>query len=75
MRKLLGRPKYLNDKPVGRSNLLPKDLAEEERRPLPTPARLSDRSARFGLQPTSGRPLQPEGLVKTPLSTMTRFSN
>ena len=62
--QLTGRPNYLNDRPEGRSNHRPKGLAKEERRPLPTPARLSNRSARFGLQPVSGRPLRPEGLAK-----------
>ena len=66
-RKLLGRPKYLNDRPEGLSNLRLEGLAEEERRPLPTPARLSDRkknNARFRLQPAFGWPLRPEGLAK-----------
>ena len=72
---LLGWPKQLNDRLEGRSNLQPEGLAEEERRPLLTPAHLSDRSARFGLQPTSGRPLRPEGLAKTPLPTPTHVSN
>ena len=67
----MGRPKYLNDRPEGRSNHRPEGLAEEERRPLPTPARHSDRSARFSLQPASGRPLRPEGLAKTLLPTPT----
>ena len=40
--QLLGRPKYLDDRPEGRSNLRSEGLAEEERRPLPTPAHLSD---------------------------------
>ena len=62
--QLMGRPKYLNNRPEGRSNHRPKGLAEEERRPLPTPTRLSDRSARFGLQSASGQPLRPEGLAK-----------
>ena len=43
--QLMGRPKYLNDRPEGQSNLRPKGLAEEERRQLPTPAHLSDRKA------------------------------
>ena len=43
--QLLGRPKYLNDRPEGRSNLRPEGLAKEEQRSLPTPARLSDRKA------------------------------
>ena len=73
--QLLGRPKYLNDRPEGRSNLRPKGLAEEEWHPLPTLARLSDRSARFDLQLAFGRPLRPEGLAKTQLPTPTRFSD
>ena len=43
--QLLGQPKYLNKRLEGRSNLRPEGLAEEERRPLPTPARLSDQKA------------------------------
>ena len=43
--QLMGRPKYLNDGPKGRSNLRPEDLAKEEWRPLPTLARLSDQKA------------------------------
>ena len=62
--QLLGRPKYLNSRPEGRSNFRSKSLAEEERRPLPTPAHLSGRNARFGLQPATGRSLRPEGLAK-----------
>ena len=62
--QLMGRPKYLNDRPEGRSNLRPEGLAEEEWHPLPTLARLSDRSAHFGLQPTFGWPLRLEGLAK-----------
>ena len=50
-------------------------MAEEERRLLPTPTHLSDRSAHFGLQPASGWPLRPEGLAKTLLSTLTRVSD
>ena len=56
--QLMGRPKYLNSRPEGRSKFRPESLAEEEWRPLPTPARLSDRKAslrrniaRFGLRP------------------------
>ena len=66
--QLMGRPKYLNDRPEGRSNHRPEGLAEEERRPFLTPAHLSDRSARFGLQPASGWPLRPEGLAKSTAS-------
>ena len=44
-RKLLGRPKYLNNRLEGRSNLRPEGLAKEKQRSLPTPARLSDRKA------------------------------
>ena len=62
--QLLGRPKYLNNRPEGRSNHRPDDLAEEERRPFLTPAHLSDWSARFGLQSAFGWPLRPEGLAK-----------
>ena len=62
--QLMGRPKHLNDRPEGQSNLRPEGLVEEERRPLPTPAHLFDRSARFGLQPASGQTLRPEGLAK-----------
>ena len=47
--QLLGQPKYLDNRPEGRSNLRLEGLAKEERRPLLTLARLSDRSARFGL--------------------------
>ena len=39
-------------------------MAKEEWHPLLTPACLSDRSARFSLQPSSGWPLRPEGLAK-----------
>ena len=42
---------------------------------LPTPAHLSDWSARYGLQPASGRPLRPEGLAKALLLTLTRVSD
>ena len=73
--QLLGRPKYLNNRPEGRSNHRPEGLAEEERRPFLTPAHLSNWSARFGFQPASERPLRPEGLAKTPLLTPTRFSD
>ena len=73
--QLMGRPKYLNDRPEGRSNLRPEDLAEEEQRPFPILAHLSDQSARFGLQPASGRPLRPESLAKTPLPTPIRVSD
>ena len=80
--QLMGWPKHLNDMPEGQSNLRPEGLAEEERRPLLTPARLSDRKAlrrrnntRFRHRPTSGRPLRLEGLAKTPLPTPTRFSD
>ena len=52
--QLMGRPKYLNNRPERRSNRRPEGLAKEERRPLPILARLSDQSTRFGLQPTSG---------------------
>ena len=52
----------------GAPNLRPEGLAEEERRPLPTPALLSDRkaslkrnNARFKLWPASGPPLGPKG--------------
>jgi len=45
--QLLGWPKYLNDRPEGRSNLRPEGLSKEERRPLPTMARLSDRKDSF----------------------------
>ena len=62
--QLLGRLKYLNDRLERRSNLRPEGLIEEEWHPLLTLARLSDRSARFGLQPASGRPLRPEGLAR-----------
>ena len=55
--QLMGRPKNLDDRPKGQSDLRPEGLAKEERRPLSTPARLSDWSARFGLQPASGWPL------------------
>ena len=48
--QLMGRPKYLNDRPEGRSNLRPGGLAEEERRPL------SD----------SGPPLRPEHSLQSP---------
>ena len=41
-----------NDRPQGRSNLRPEGLAEEERRPFLTPARLSDRKASL---PTTAR--------------------
>ena len=40
--QLMGRPKYLNNKPEGRSNHRLEGLAKEERCPLPTPARLFD---------------------------------
>ena len=60
----MGRPKYLNNGSEGRSNHRSEGLAKEERRLFPTPAHISDRSARFGLQPASERPLQPEGLAK-----------
>ena len=43
--QLLDRPKHLNNRPEGQSNLRPGGLAEEERCPLPTPALLSDRKA------------------------------
>ena len=43
--QLLSRPEYLNDRPEGRSNLRPEGLVEEERRLLPTLARLSDQKA------------------------------
>ena len=56
----LGQPKYLNDRPEGRSDLRLEGLAKKERRSLPTPARLSDRkvwprrnNARFRLRPVS----------------------
>ena len=62
--QLMGWPKYLNDRPEGRTNLRPEGLAEEEWHLLSTSARLSDWSARFGLQPTFGRPLRSEGLAK-----------
>ena len=58
--KLLSRPKYLNKRPEGRSNLRPEGLVKKERRSLPTPACLSDRkawpkrnNARFRLWPAS----------------------
>ena len=73
--QLMGWPKYLNDRPEGRFNHRPEGLAEEERRPFLTPAHLSDRSARFGLQTTSGRPLRPEGLAKALLLIPTRVSD
>ena len=73
--QLMGRPKYLNSRPEGRSKFRPESLAEEEQRPLLISAHLSDRNARFGLQPASGRPLRLEGLAKTPLPTPTRFSD
>ena len=47
--QLMGWPKYLDDRPEGRSNLQPEGLADEEWCPLSTLAHLSDRSARFGL--------------------------
>ena len=62
--QLIGQPKFLNDRPEGRSNHRLEGMAEEERRPLLTPVRLSDRNARFGLWPVSGRSLRPEGLAK-----------
>ena len=71
----MGRPKYLNDRPEGRSNHRLEGLAEEERRPVPTPARLSDRSARFGLQPTSEMVSPTGGPGQTPLLTPTRVSD
>ena len=71
--QLMGQPKYQNDGPEGRSNHRPEGLAEEERRPLPTPVCLSDRRARFGLQPAPGRPLRPKGLAKALLPTLTRI--
>ena len=40
-----------------------------------TPAHLSDRSARFGLQPAFGRPLLPECLAKALLLTLNRASD
>ena len=62
--QLSGRPRNLNDRPEGQSNLRLEDLAEEERRPLLTPARLIDQkasqrrnNARFHHRPTFGRPL------------------
>ena len=80
--QLSGRPRNLNDRPEGQSNLRLEGLAEEERRPLPTQARLSDwkasrrrNSAHFRHRPISGRPLRPKGLAKTPLPTPTRFSD
>ena len=45
----MGQPKYLNDRPEGRSNLRPGGLAEEEQRPL------SD----------SGPPLRPERSLRS----------
>ena len=48
--QLMGRPKYQNDRPGGRSNHRPKGLAEEERRPFTD----------------SGPPLQPERLLRPP---------
>ena len=57
-------PKHLNNRPEGQSNLRPEGLAEEEWRLLSTLAHLSDRSARFDLQPASGQPLRPEGLAQ-----------
>ena len=76
--QLLGQPKILNDRAEGKSNLRPEGLAEEERRPLPTLSRLSDRkaslrrnNARFRLWHASptGRPSQ------TSLPTLTRGSD
>ena len=62
--QLMDRLKYLNDRLKGRSNLRPEGLAEEEWHMLLTLARLSDRSARFDLQPSSGWPLRLEGLAQ-----------
>lgn len=73
--QLMGRPKYLNDRPKGQSNHRPKGLVEEERCPFSTLAHLFDRSAHFGLQPTFRRPLRPEGLAKALLPTPTHVSN
>ena len=75
--KLLGRPKYLNDRPEGRSNLRPEGLAKEEQRSLPTLACLSDQkvwpkrnNARFRLHPASSteRPGQTPPLTPTHVS-------
>ena len=62
MRNSWAGTKHLNDRLEGQSNLRPEGLAEEERRLLPTLARLRTAS------PT-GRPGQ------TPLPTPTRFSD
>ena len=71
----MGRPKYLNDRPEGRSNHRTEGLAEEERRPLLTSARLSDR--KHSLQ--SLAPLWKASLTGRPgqtlLSTPTRVSD
>ena len=69
--QLMGRPKYRNDGPEGRSNHRPEGLAKEERRPLSDSGPLSDRSAHFGLHPASGHSLRPEGLAKALLPTLT----
>ena len=71
----MGRPKYLNNRPEGRSNHRSEGLTKEERHPFPTPAHISDQINRFDLQPASGRPLRLEGLAKTPLLTPTRVSD
>ena len=73
--QLMGRPNYLNDRPEGRSNLRREGLAEEERLPLLTLARLSDWKASpltlayLRTASPTGRPSQ------TPLPTSTHFSN
>ena len=73
--QLLGRPKYLNDRPEGRSNLRPEGLAEKERRSLPTLARLSDRKA-SPPTPAHLRTASPTGRPgQTPLPTPTRVSD
>ena len=69
--QLVGWPKYLNNMPEGQSNHRPKGLSEEERCPFSNFSPPSDQSARFGLQPTSGWPLRPEGLAKALLPTLT----
>ena len=48
--QLMGRPKYLNDRPEGRSNHRPEGLAKEERLPFSN----------------SGPPLRPERSLRSP---------